>query len=317
MIILMIMAAGFLFGSQYRQMGNMNVSANEHAKDCHPQFSSSTTTASLQPPPLPDSLEWRPVKTNEMLYPWLEDNALYVFDLIQPSKSTNIHIPGHALSATYTFKNRVYRESIPGMDAYNKALSDLGWDWKETVEHIGYEISGAAADGPTSSIEGYVKRAGNAVRTVTIAQNIYHDIDPTLGFPEGVRGIVSITYTVFVSDIAYLYDIIPGYTMRPILGVHHEMIPLQSNLKLTSKLLGLPPRYGVKIRDVVKGSAADEAGLTRGDIITAINREPFQNNDRLTLSEHLKGYCPGDTVHLKTKSKFGTIKNASTVLGPR
>jgi len=38
---------------------------------------------------------------------------------------------------------------------------------------------------------------------------------------------------------------------------------------------------GVRVRQVVRGTPADEAGLTRDDIITAVNREPIHDSDAL------------------------------------
>ena len=54
---------------------------------------------------------------------------------------------------------------------------------------------------------------------------------------------------------------------------------------------------GARIKDVVKGGAGDDAGLKKGDLITALDGSPIANSSALVAA--LRAYQPGDTVTLK------------------
>ena len=61
-----------------------------------------------------------------------------------------------------------------------------------------------------------------------------------------------------------------------------------------SELFDLPK--GVYVSSVVEGAAADQAGIMRGYVITAINGEEIES--MLELKEELTYYAAGDTVEL-------------------
>ena len=62
----------------------------------------------------------------------------------------------------------------------------------------------------------------------------------------------------------------------------------------SASLYGLP--LGAFVSNVVEGSAADKAGLVRGDIITAING--WEVKSMAELKEEISGYAAGETVEL-------------------
>ena len=75
-----------------------------------------------------------------------------------------------------------------------------------------------------------------------------------------------------VSDIASQL-IAKGYVDRPYLGIRWQMITPE-----IAKANGLPIDWGVYVQFVEAGSAADNAGLKVGDIITAIGNDKIDGN---------------------------------------
>ena len=51
---------------------------------------------------------------------------------------------------------------------------------------------------------------------------------------------------------------------------------------------------GAEVKEVTKGSAGDNAGLEKGDIITAVNDTPIVSSNALVAS--IRGYQPGETI---------------------
>ena len=62
----------------------------------------------------------------------------------------------------------------------------------------------------------------------------------------------------------------------------------------TASLYGVP--LGAFVSNVTEGSAAAQAGLVRGDIITAINGEEVSS--MAELKEEISYYAAGETVEL-------------------
>ena len=58
-------------------------------------------------------------------------------------------------------------------------------------------------------------------------------------------------------------------------------------------------RIGAEVKDVIKDSAGDDAGLRKGDIITAVNEKPIVSSTALVAS--IRGYQPGETIKLTYK----------------
>ncbi|MCK8059645.1 MULTISPECIES: S1C family serine protease [unclassified Fusibacter] len=80
-----------------------------------------------------------------------------------------------------------------------------------------------------------------------------------------------------------------GYVSRPYLGIAGRDITDE-----ISELYDLP--VGVMVRDVVPQSGASEAGIMRGDIITALDGKEVKNMNELILM--ISGYQVGQTVTL-------------------
>lgn len=71
---------------------------------------------------------------------------------------------------------------------------------------------------------------------------------------------------------------------------------------------------GAIITYVEPDSPADRAGLTPGDIITAVDSQPI--GEQADLAEVIRGYDPGDTVRIEYRhSRSGTTDRVSVTLG--
>lgn len=107
-----------------------------------------------------------------------------------------------------------------------------------------------------------------------------------------------------------LEDIVQyGKVIRGWLGVEARTL----NPEIAERL-NLDPPVGLVITNVVRGSPAELAGLTRGDIITRINNHWVgQDNRGLNLIAQLS---PGDSVQLQIWRQ-GTISTVMAVAGTR
>ncbi len=97
-----------------------------------------------------------------------------------------------------------------------------------------------------------------------------------------------------------------GEVQRAFLGVNIQEI----DSKLAEKQ-GLKELKGVYIADVVEDGAASEAGIRKGDIITAISGVPV--NSTSELLENVGRYRPGDKVAVAVNHN-GTEKTINVVL---
>lgn len=82
-----------------------------------------------------------------------------------------------------------------------------------------------------------------------------------------------------------------GKVQRALLGVYVENLSSERQ-----KELGLSISQGAYIRDVYDGSAADEAGLRSGDVITEIDGRPIRSAAELT--EMVARHRPGDKIKI-------------------
>ncbi len=62
--------------------------------------------------------------------------------------------------------------------------------------------------------------------------------------------------------------------------------PAVSNDKITG--------IGAEVKEVTKGSAGDDAGFQKGDVITAVNDHPIVSSNALVAA--IRGYQPGETI---------------------
>jgi serine protease Do len=83
-----------------------------------------------------------------------------------------------------------------------------------------------------------------------------------------------------------------GEAVHPYVGVY-----LSDLTKETASRFESPVDSGALIEEVEPGSPADEAGIQRGDIITAAGSEEVRSSGDLLSA--LRNYMPGDTVGLK------------------
>jgi Do/DeqQ family serine protease len=79
----------------------------------------------------------------------------------------------------------------------------------------------------------------------------------------------------------------------------------------TAKALDLKDTAGVLVSDVNKGSAAERAGLKRGDIITAINGEKIEDSN--VFRNKVAGTPPGSEIKL-TVSRDGSTQEMTAKL---
>ncbi len=101
-----------------------------------------------------------------------------------------------------------------------------------------------------------------------------------------------------------------GKVVRGYLGV-----TLQDVTKTLAEGLGLPEdTHGAAVTTVVDGSAADEAGLKAGDVITAIDGKPVQSMQQLRT--RIGHTAPGTKVKL-TINRAGEEKTITVKLGTR
>lgn len=86
-----------------------------------------------------------------------------------------------------------------------------------------------------------------------------------------------------------------GVVQRALLGIRYRAIDDQFIEQLGEEL-GINKTGGLYVDEVVEGSAAEEAGLRKGDIITAI--DGTKTNDASTLTEKMAQRRPNDKVTL-------------------
>jgi len=97
-----------------------------------------------------------------------------------------------------------------------------------------------------------------------------------------------------------------GKVHRGMLGVN-----IQNINDDTAKALDLKDTSGVLVSDVKSGSAAEKAGLKRGDVITAFNGEKIEDTN--LLRNRVAQTAPGTTVKL-TISRDGSQSDMSVTL---
>src|SRR5258708_37209711 len=80
--------------------------------------------------------------------------------------------------------------------------------------------------------------------------------------------------------------------------VHRSMlgINIQNITDDTAKALELKEKNGILVSNVKPGSAAEKAGIKRGDIISAINGEKIEDSN--VLRNKVAGTMPGTEIKL-------------------
>ena len=124
-----------------------------------------------------------------------------------------------------------------------------------------------------------------------------------------IPGVEGMGFAIPVSDAKPIITelIEKGYISRPSLGIWGSAID-----KTLAEQTRLP--QGIYIDQLVRGGAAEKAGLAREDIIIAVNNKNISSFDE--LSAVLKEYKPGDNISV-TVYRAGRTFNVSLTLGER
>jgi len=100
-----------------------------------------------------------------------------------------------------------------------------------------------------------------------------------------------------------------GNVQRAYLGIGYD--PAPESLVKNEDL----PQGSVIIRTVSEGSAAAEAGLQSGDVVTAVNGEPLQKP--LQIANLIASQQPGDEVSITVVKRSGEQQTLDVTLGSR
>lgn len=99
-----------------------------------------------------------------------------------------------------------------------------------------------------------------------------------------------------------------GKVQRAMLGI--SMQDITDALKSEKELTTLD---GVYVAEVVKGGAADKAGVKAGDVLISIEGEPVKKGS--SVQEKINRYRPGDKVSLTVLRKGKELKMEATLIG--
>jgi serine protease Do len=129
--------------------------------------------------------------------------------------------------------------------------------------------------------------------------------------PPAETGAVNIGFAVPSDTAVSVADqlIETGGVTSPYLGVYTTDLSPED-----AQRFDLPVDSGAIVREVEPGTAADEAGVIRGDIIVALGDAPVEGSGDLLGA--LRDYQPGDTVDL-TVVRDGNEQTLEVTLGER
>jgi serine protease Do len=117
----------------------------------------------------------------------------------------------------------------------------------------------------------------------------------------------------FAIPINIAKDVLPqlrerGSVVRGYLGVAVGPVPAD-----VQRSLGLPPQKGALVAEVVPRSPAAQAGLAKGDVVTAFQNAPIQSPNELT--RRVSGTPPGTQTALKVVRAGSGERTVSATLG--
>ena len=101
-----------------------------------------------------------------------------------------------------------------------------------------------------------------------------------------------------------------GVVQRAMLGVRYRAID-DLFIEQMGEELGITKTGGLYVNEVVEGGAAEDAGLRKGDIITAVDGK--KTNDASAMSEQMAQYRPGDKITIEF-NRNGFEKKAQVTL---
>lgn len=238
---------------------------------------------------------------------------------------TNNHVVQDAENITVTLNDkRVYKASIVGTDPGTDLalikieetnLPYLVWGNSDDVR-IGQWVlavgnpfnltstvtagivSAKARDinilGEKSSIESFIQtdaavNPGNSGGALVDTRGQLIGINAAIA--SGTGSYVGYSFAIPVNIVKKVVDDITkfGKTKRAFFGISYREIDYQF-----AKDNGFSDIRGVYINDVVKGGAADKAGIKKGDVLISIENIPV--NSKSEMSEILGQHSPGDKV---------------------
>lgn len=275
---------------------------------------------------------------------------VYKKDKTQGYVLTNHHvISGAASVKVVTSKKNTYDATILGSDEYsdiavlsvpleavlqvatigNSSTAELGDAVFTVGSPLGIKYQGTVTKGILSGLDRQVTvQLSNGSFVMNVLQtdaaiNPGNSGGPFLNMKGEVIGITSMK---LVEDqiegmgfalpiefvMSYVDQLEKGETIkRPLLGV--QMVDVSSSKLLAYYGINIDSKIttGVAIVEVQEDSPAEDAGLQKGDVILAIEKD--QVEDSATLKSHLYTYQVGDTIHL-TISRDGKEKEIQVKL---
>jgi S1-C subfamily serine protease len=131
---------------------------------------------------------------------------------------------------------------------------------------------------------------------------------------------INVAYIPPTSQAVSIGFAIPSPTVRSVVtqlletgSVSHAYLGVEGRelTAQTAQELGLSASEGVVVFSVASGSAAEQAGLQPGDVITAINGTPLQSVEDLFAA--LRGLEPGDQVTLSVDRRGEQLELTATL----
>ena len=150
-----------------------------------------------------------------------------------------------------------------------------------------------AAINPGNSGGPLVNLAGEVVGINTLVAASSDSGIPTQG----------IGFAIAISTAKPIADelVASGRVAHPFLGIEYQALT-----PAIAARLGTPVRSGALVVSVVPGTPAAQAGLRRGDVITAVNDRELQGES--ALAEALNRHRPGDSLTLTVSRDGETLK---------
>jgi putative serine protease PepD len=178
------------------------------------------------------------------------------------------------------------------VSALNRPVSTQG-NTEDSASYINAVQTDAAINpgnsgGPLVDLQGRVVGVNSAIAT-------------TGGSADGESGNIGVGFAIPIEQVKITADQIlrDGEALYPVIGA-----------TVNSDGTG----DGAHIQDVEKGSPADEAGLKKGDVVTALDGRFV--NDSPTLIVAIRTHVPGDKVKL-TVDRDGDEKEITVTLGSK
>ena len=179
-------------------------------------------------------------------------------------------------SALGNFKNTV---TVGVISAVGRTLDTGDGFSLENMLQTDAAINHGNSGGPLVNLAGQVIGVNTAI---VRGSGMGTDVAEGLGFSIPARTVSDITSQL----------ISKGYVERPDLGINWQLINPE-----IARVNGLPMDWGVYIQAVDAGGAADQAGLRRGDIITALGDSEI--NDTNSFINVLNHHTVGEATTLK------------------